>query len=65
LAADVATGGVSPNVLDVWLNNLDILPRGSMPEVWKHLDISKFNFTNARWLVSHKKVRTCRYFQQA
>jgi hypothetical protein len=57
LTPDIATGGVPPMALDVWLNKLGILRGSSNLEVHIHLDVSKLGFTNARWLVSRKKVR--------
>jgi hypothetical protein len=42
---------------DLWLPYLRKFPRSASFEVARCLDISKLGFTDARWLVSRKKVR--------
>ena len=42
---------------DLWLPYLRKIPRSASFEVARCLDISKLGFTDARWLVSRKKVR--------
>jgi hypothetical protein len=42
---------------DLWLPYLRRIPRSASSEVARCLDISKLGFTDARWLVSRKKVR--------